>query len=96
MCAGREDGRWRCGYSSPVTTRAPAGSGKARQRDDGPILPTERAFVVQFTADAAAVGGILGRVEHVVSGHSTQFATTLALLEFIEEVLRTIGEGADG
>ena len=39
-------------------------------------LPADRAFVVQFLATAeVAAGRLEGRVEHVVSGQATHFAS---------------------
>jgi len=70
----------------------------------GPSLPTNRAFVVQFRAETAAERGRwVGRVEHVVSGQATHFASLEELLAFITKVLTTVhaqsrrnpgGEGA--
>ena len=53
-----------------------------------PRLPADRAFVVQFYADAAvAQGRVSGRIEHVVSGQATHFASLAELLAFITQVL---------
>jgi len=70
----------------------------------GPSLPTNRAFVVQFRAETEAERGRwVGRVEHVVSGQATHFASLEELLAFITKVLTTVhaqsrrnpgGEGA--
>jgi hypothetical protein len=55
-----------------------------------PALPVERAFVVQFRAEAALEpGGPLGRVEHVVSGQATHFHTLEELLAFLTQQLTT-------
>ena len=55
-----------------------------------PPFPAERAFVVQFRAEAAlAQGHWVGRVEHVVSGQATHFDTPDALLVFMAQVLTT-------
>ena len=51
-------------------------------------LPADRAFVVQFLATAAVDEGRLeGRVEHVVSGQATHFASLEDLLAFMAHVL---------
>jgi hypothetical protein len=51
-------------------------------------LPADRAFVVQFLATAAVDAGRLeGRVEHVVSGQATHFASLEDLLAFMARVL---------
>ena len=48
-----------------------------------PLSP-QWAFVVQFRAETAvAAGQLVGRVEHVVSGQATTFATLDALLAFL-------------
>jgi hypothetical protein len=70
----------------------------------GPSLPTNRAFVVQFRAETEAERGRwVGRVEHVVSGQATHFASLEELLAFIARVLTAVhaqsrrnpgGEGA--
>ena len=52
-------------------------------------LPAARAFVVQFAATAeVAPGRLEGRVEHVVSGQATHFASLEDLLAFMARVLR--------
>ena len=59
-------------------------------------LPPERAFVVQFYADAILdTAHMAGRVEHVVSGQVEHFHSMAALLSFITRVLaeaETAGE----
>ena len=50
-----------------------------------------RAFVVQFRTETdMAHGCVKGRVEHVVSGQATHFASVEELLAFIERVLATV------
>jgi hypothetical protein len=52
-------------------------------------LSVTRAFVVQLRAETAVEQGHLaGRVEHVVSGQSTDFETLEMLLAFMARVLR--------
>ncbi len=51
-------------------------------------LPPDRAFVVQFTDDARlATDRVTGRVEHVVSGRSTHFASLEQLVTFLRQCL---------
>jgi hypothetical protein len=51
-------------------------------------LPAQRAFVVQVHAQAeVAQGRLAGRVEHVMSGQATHFASPEELLAFIARVL---------
>ena len=51
-------------------------------------LPAQRAFLVQVHAEAeVAQGRLAGRVEHVVSGQATHFASPEELLAFITRVL---------
>jgi hypothetical protein len=62
-----------------------------------PPLPTEMAFVVQFAADTEArQGHFMGRVEHIVSGRATHFASWEDLLGFIERVLTALSAGPPG
>jgi hypothetical protein len=61
------------------------------KREDGHDrrLPAQRAFVVQLAATAEVASGHLeGRVEHVVSGQATHFASLADLLAFMAHVLR--------
>ena len=51
-------------------------------------LPAQRAFLVQVHAEAeVAQGRLAGRVEHMVSGQATHFASSEQLLAFIARVL---------
>jgi hypothetical protein len=51
-------------------------------------LPAQRAFFVQVHAEAdVAQGRLAGRVEHVVSGQATHFASPEELLAFMAQVL---------
>lgn len=51
-------------------------------------LPAQRAFLVQVHAEAeVAQGRLAGRVEHVVSGQATHFASPEELLAFMALVL---------
>ena len=57
----------------------------------GPPFPSERAFVVQFRAEAALVQGrCVGRVEHVVSGQAAHFDSLEELVAFIGRVLTQV------
>jgi hypothetical protein len=50
-------------------------------------LPAQRAFLVQVHAHAeVAQGHLAGRVEHVVSGQATHFASPEELLAFMARV----------
>lgn len=57
--------------------------------DDRPVpLSIHHAFIVHVQADMPVeTGQIAGRVEHIVSGQTTHFASLEALLEFIARVL---------
>jgi hypothetical protein len=51
-------------------------------------LSIQRAFVVHFRTDAnVEQGQIAGRVEHVLSGQSTHFASLESLLAFVARIL---------
>ena len=60
-----------------------------QQNSEGkPSLPVQRAFVVQFRAEADVERGHFeGRVEHVVSGQATLFHSLDELLAFFAQVL---------
>ncbi len=56
--------------------------------ENKPSLPTDRAFVLQFHADAdVGQGHFEGRIEHVVSGQATRFQSPDELLAFIGRVM---------
>jgi hypothetical protein len=68
----------------------------SQRSEHAPALPAERAFVVQFRAEAAVEpGSTLGRVEHVVSGQATHFHTLEELLVFMERVLAALSTARD-
>ncbi len=55
-----------------------------------PALPRDRAFVVQFSADATGEAArFSGRVEHVMSGQVNQFSSPEELVTFLADVLGT-------
>jgi hypothetical protein len=55
------------------------------------LLAPQRAFVVQFRADANVTAGrMAGRVEHVVSGRSERFSSMTGLWAFIEKILSEV------
>jgi hypothetical protein len=57
---------------------------------ESPLSP-HRAFVVQFRVETkVARRRYAGRVEHVVSGQATHFASLEELLTFIGQVLATV------
>jgi hypothetical protein len=69
--------------------KPPAGGTNMPQPE--PSLPTNRAFVVQFRAQPGGTPPhCAGRVEHVVSGQATHFASWEQLMRFIERVLTTV------
>jgi hypothetical protein len=54
-------------------------------------LSVHYAFVVHFRVDSDVAGGRLaGRVEHVVSGQATHFASLEELLAFMARVLANV------
>ncbi len=59
-------------------------------KDASPLSP-HRAFVVHVRANSdVARGHVAGRVEHVVSGQATHFASLEELLAFMARVLATV------
>jgi hypothetical protein len=53
-----------------------------------PTYPQSRAYVVQLHRDAGApAGALLGRVVHIVSGETAEFASGRALLDWLETQL---------
>jgi len=61
-----------------------------------PVLPTHRAFVVQFrTPSRDLPPSYAGRVEHVVSGQMARFHSLEELLVFMMGVLNEVQEQAD-
>jgi hypothetical protein len=55
-------------------------------------LPVERAFVVQFSAEASVDRGrFTGRVEHVGSGRSRHFGCLEELLSFVAGLMSSDG-----
>ena len=58
---------------------------------DPPSLPSDHAFVVQFRAQTLAPSpSDMGRVEHVVTGRATHFASWAELQAFIEQTLAQV------
>jgi hypothetical protein len=58
-----------------------------------PLFPANRAFVVQFQEPAEDTTLLEhGRVEHLVSGQATRFASLDELLRFISRILTEIQE----
>jgi hypothetical protein len=52
--------------------------------------PRQRAFVVQFSADATGdAAQFFGRVEHVMSGQTNQFSSPEELVTFLAHILKT-------
>lgn len=58
-----------------------------------PSLPTNRAFVVQFRAEADVIHGRFdGRVEHITSGQAVNFHRLEELEAFLIQVMRVVQE----
>jgi hypothetical protein len=58
-----------------------------------PTLPAWKAFVVQFTADAAVRGpSCSGRVEHLSSGRRVRFDSKEELVDVLGRMLDELGE----
>jgi hypothetical protein len=58
----------------------------------GAPLPAERAFVVQFRAQADPSGDLfVGRAEHIASGAEARFGSAEELIAFITKVLAPAG-----
>lgn len=77
-----------------MTARRPDPGAGSEAEIDQPIFRAEQAFVVQFSGNAVA-GGCLGRVEHVVSGHSARFTTRDELVGFMDAIRREVARGGD-
>ena len=59
-------------------------------------LPPERAFVVQFSADAnLAEGRALGRAEHVCTGRTVHFTAMDQLVAFLDELMSAQQEATE-
>ena len=57
----------------------------AKAAPEGPELPTDKAFVLQFTRDTqASLDAFAGRLEHLASGRRVRFNT-------FEEFLAAVG-----
>src|SRR5207249_391383 len=68
---------------------------KQHSSAEGPPLSPYRAFVVQFRTETdVEQGHYAGRVEQVVSGQATHFASLEELLAFMARVLATVGSPA--
>ena len=58
-----------------------------------PVLPANRAFVVQFRTPPTGIPGAYeGRVEHLVSGQETRFSSLAELLAFMRRILAAVQE----
>ena len=61
---------------------------KVQQIERKSPLPTNRAFVLQFRAEADVQQGRFdGRIEHVVSGQTAHFHSIEELVEFLAQAL---------
>jgi len=65
-----------------------------------PLLPLDRAFVIQFRANVRLEeGSFSGRVEHLASGRAAHFQSQEELLSFIRSTFTAIPDvqaGAEG
>ena len=62
-----------------------------------PSLPPEGIFVIHVRSDSdPARRHLVGRVEHVKSGDSEQFASLEALLAFVDRHMRSAAEDREG
>jgi len=79
-------------YTPPMSRDIPQAQAKTygKLQTESPLSPY-RAFVVQFRKETeVARGRVSGRVEHVVSGQATHFASLEELLTFIGQVLAAV------
>ena len=77
------------GTEWPVKTSAPRQELQTRRTPEAerPLSPA-RAFVVQFREETGGAGQrFTGRVEHMITGHATRFASPEELLAFFVRVL---------
>jgi hypothetical protein len=59
-------------------------------------LPAWKAFVVQFSRETGARGGVFaGRVEHLSSGRRAHFNSAEELLAMLTKLLENLGEVAE-
>lgn len=57
-----------------------------------PLFPANRAFVVQFQGPAEDTSLLEhGRVEHLISGQASHFASLVQLLGFMSQTLNDLG-----
>jgi rhodanese-related sulfurtransferase len=55
--------------------------------DEVPLYPNDQAFVIALRRDAdVAEGRLVGRVEHVTSGHVALFANLDGLVDFMRRL----------
>jgi hypothetical protein len=58
-----------------------------------PALPTNRAFVVQFSRQVGESSDHwAGRIEHIVSGRATHFTSWAELQTFMKQILAQVEE----
>ncbi len=68
---------------------------QSSQHRDRPRYPLSQAFVVQVQGVGGSDAGFLGRIEHVSSGETIEFASGEALLFFIAATMRRISPRSD-
>lgn len=54
---------------------------------DRPLYPVDQSFVLQIRCDGFLAEDLIGRVEHLASGHASQFDSVAELLRFIREAI---------
>jgi rhodanese-related sulfurtransferase len=63
---------------------------KQKSEENVPLLPANRAFVIQLSTDTeVSQGRLAGRIEHIVSGQIAHFQSIDELLAFIGHLLTT-------
>ncbi len=72
-----------------------AGHNQNPSQTQAVAFPANRAFVVQFQgAEVGQAAPIVGRVEHITSGHRTRFQSWEELRCFVEQELAQIEKAA--
>ena len=72
-----------------------AGHNQNPSQTQAVAFPANRAFVVQFQgAEVGQASPIIGRVEHLTSGHRVRFESWEELQRFVEQELAQLQEAA--
>lgn len=57
-------------------------------RDDIPLYPTERVFVLQMARDASGeASNYRGQIEHITSGEVVRFTDAAELMAFVSRII---------